>query len=73
MLTQAEIDQLVRSGRYMTFIMGVRFLTDYLQGDVYYKTKHPKHNLQRVRAQFQLIKCMESAEVDMGKVVERFI
>ena len=39
----------------MTFEVGIRFLADYLNGDVYFKTKYPQHNLDRARNQFHLV------------------
>ena len=51
-LTKAEKQHLVFSGKLMTFEQGVRFLTDYLQGDTYYKVSHGEHNLRRCRTQF---------------------
>lgn len=54
-LTHEELLSLPLAGAYMAFIMGVRFLTDYLNGDVYYKIKYPEHN--RVRARCQLHVC----------------
>ena len=59
-LTEAETDTLVYAGLLFPFIMGVRFLTDYLDGDVYYKIKHKEHNLVRARAQFRLAQDGES-------------
>ncbi len=53
-LSETEIAHLARSGAYMAYIMGVRFLTDYLAGDVYYKISHPGHNLLRARNQLRL-------------------
>jgi hypothetical protein len=53
-LNKPEVDTLVYAGLLFPFIMGVRFLTDYLDGDVYYKIKHQEHNLVRARAQFKL-------------------
>jgi hypothetical protein len=53
-LSKTEMDTLVYAGLLFPFIMGVRFLTDYLDGDVYYKTRHPGHNLVRARTQFRL-------------------
>jgi serine/threonine protein kinase len=44
---------------YMTFIIGLRFLTDYLNGDVYYRVHYPEHNLVRARVQFKLLEEME--------------
>jgi len=43
----------------MTYIMGIRFLADYLNGDVYYKIAFPEHNIVRSRVQQKLIQCME--------------
>jgi hypothetical protein len=58
-LKSIEIEHLAFSAKFLTFMQGLRFLTDYLEGDVYYKTLHPKHNLQRTRAQFKLFQDME--------------
>ncbi|MBP5510327.1 MAG: aminoglycoside phosphotransferase family protein [Kiritimatiellae bacterium] len=58
-LTQAEKDNLAFSGRLITFTIGVRFLTDYLAGDVYFKTHRPGHNLDRARNQFKMVESQE--------------
>ena len=58
-LTQTEIDQLAFSAKLMTFECGMRFLTDYLTGDTYFKTAYPEHNLVRARNQFALVADME--------------
>ena len=58
-LTQTEIDQLAFSAQLMTFECGMRFLTDYLNGDTYFKTAYPEHNLVRARNQFALVADME--------------
>jgi len=58
-LTQTETLLLAESGRATTQIMAVRFLTDYLNGDVYYHTEHPTHNLDRARTQIALIQDMD--------------
>lgn len=71
-LTAEEIAYLPLSARYMTFIMGVRMLTDYLAGDTYYKTAYPTHNLDRARNQFWLIEQMEVQHEAMEEVVRRF-
>jgi N-acetylhexosamine 1-kinase len=55
----------------MTFIMGIRFLADYLNGDVYYKTKHPRHNLDRSKVQKKLIESMENRESEMKALIEQ--
>jgi Ser/Thr protein kinase RdoA (MazF antagonist) len=53
-LTRAEAVQLSFAGWLMTFEVGIRFLTDYLEGDVYFKVHRPGHNLDRCRTQFAL-------------------
>lgn len=55
-LSQTEMQYLAVSIVEMTFIMGIRFLTDYLSNDIYYKTTHETHNLERANNQIQLIK-----------------
>jgi hypothetical protein len=57
-LNRAETDNLALSCQYMTFIMGLRFLTDYIKGDIYYATSYPEQNLRRCRAQFRLMQSM---------------
>jgi hypothetical protein len=57
-LDPVEIEYLAFSSQYMTFIMGLRFLTDYIAGDVYYSIHYPEQNLRRCRAQFRLMQCM---------------
>lgn len=54
-LNQAEIDNLPISGAVITYEMGLRFLTDYLEDDVFYKTSHSEQNLHRTRVQFKII------------------
>ena len=58
-LTEAEKRYLPYSGCLITFEQVLRFLMDYIDGDVYYKTSAPDHNLVRTRAQYQLLKSME--------------
>lgn len=57
-LTAGERRHLVVAGRVITLTMGVRFLTDYLEGDRYYRVGHPEHNLDRCRTQFRLLTSM---------------
>lgn len=70
MLNAAEKDHLVFSGTLITFEQGLRFLTDYLQGDVYYKTHREGHNLDRCRVQFKMVESMAEHEDEMRRVVE---
>lgn len=68
-LTEAEIDNLAFSARFMTFIIGLRFLTDFLDGDTYFRTSYPGHNLVRARVQFRLIEAMERNAKRMHEIV----
>lgn len=70
-LTPDEVKSLAFSGKLLTFIMGLRFLTDYIDGDIYYKTNHSQHNIQRTRAQFQLLRKMEENYHLKKDIVER--
>ncbi len=54
-ITDLEKKYLPLGAKTMTFIMALRFLTDYLNGNIYYKTKYPEHNLDRSKNQFKLI------------------
>lgn len=58
-LTQAELALIGESGRSMTQIMAVRFLTDYLKKDIYYRIERKEHNLDRARTQIALIQSMD--------------
>ena len=55
-LTEKEIELLPFGVKLLTAEVAMRFLTDYIEGDVYFKISHPEHNLQRARAQIQLYK-----------------
>lgn len=57
----------------MTFIIGLRFLTDYLDGDTYFRTHYPEHNLVRARVQFRLIEQMERNAEEMQQIVLRSV
>ncbi|MFH1159545.1 MAG: aminoglycoside phosphotransferase family protein [bacterium] len=71
-LTQIEIDHLAFSARFMTFIIGLRFLTDHINGDTYYKIRFPGHNLQRARSQFRLLSEMEKQSGRMEQIIKAF-
>lgn len=68
-ITKKEVEHLAGSASYITFIMGLRFLTDFLNNDVYFSTHHPAHNLIRTRAQFRLLECMEAHFTQMNDLV----
>lgn len=68
-LLPIEIENLALSARFMTFIIGLRFLTDYLDGDHYFKTSSPDHNLRRAKAQFKLLQTMEEQYGKMQEII----
>ena len=68
-ITECEVNHLVDSAILMTFECGMRFLTDYLDGDHYFKTKYDNHNLVRCRTQFHLVKQM----IEQKDVVEEIV
>ncbi|MBN2814231.1 MAG: aminoglycoside phosphotransferase family protein [Bacteroidales bacterium] len=69
MLTDMEKEYLALSARVMTYMQVLRFLTDYLNGDVYYRIHHPGHNLQRSRAQLALLLSMEKHYAQMQRII----
>ena len=68
-LTRCELENLPLGAMVMTFEVGLRFLTDYLDGDVYFRTEYPEHNLVRARAQFKLLSDMEDKRNQMNRIV----
>lgn len=69
-LNKYEIENLVFSGILITFTIGIRFLADYLAGDVYFKTAYEDHNLVRARTQFKMIKSIEDQREEFEKIIE---
>ena len=68
-LTVAEVENLAFAAKLMTYECGVRFLTDYLDGDVYFKTAYENHNLVRARNQFKLVYEIEKNMDKMNEIV----
>ena len=68
-LTQLEKHYLAFSAKLMTLECGMRFLTDYLNGNIYFKTKYDKHNLIRARNQFKLVEDIEGKLDEMNRIV----
>jgi len=68
-LSPLETDNLVFSGKLITFEIGIRFLADYLNGDIYFSTERENHNLDRARVQFKMVESMEEQEEEMQKIV----
>lgn len=72
-LNAEEIDQLAFSGKLLTLECGIRFLTDYLLGDPYFKIKRPEHNLDRCRNQFAFVRVLEQEMPALEEVVARVV
>lgn len=70
-LTDKELDNLVFSAKLLSLECGVRFLTDYLNGDTYFKTDYPEHNLVRCRTQFKLVRDIEKKSSVLEAIVDR--
>ena len=68
-LTNAEKQHLAFSGKLITLEVGIRFLTDHLAGDTYFKVHREGHNLDRCRTQFKLVESIERQEEKMGRLV----
>lgn len=68
-MTASEKEWLAFSAHYITFEQVLRFLMDYIDGDTYYKTAYPTHNLVRTRAQYRLLQSMEEQYDKMREIV----
>lgn len=69
-LTKKEIEMMPMGAKLMTFECGIRFLADYLQGDIYFKTGRAKQNLDRCRTQFKLVADMEQKMEKMHQSIQ---
>ena len=70
-LTPAEKSFLPLAGKLITFETGLRFLTDFLAGDTYFKVQRAGHNLDRCRRQFKLVESISEQEAAMHQLVEK--
>jgi Ser/Thr protein kinase RdoA (MazF antagonist) len=70
-LNQVEKDYLPFAPKLITYTIALRFLTDYLDGDHYFKIHHEHHNLQRTRAQFKLVESMEEQYDEMRTIINK--
>jgi hypothetical protein len=70
-LTRSEKSYIAFSGKLITFEIGIRFLTDFLSGDTYFRIHRPGHNLDRCRTQFKLVQSIERQEEAMQGYVDR--
>ena len=72
-LTKKEMEMLPFSGILITYEIGLRFLADFLDGDVYFRTARPNHNLDRCRTQFTLVQRLMEKETELNSVVKEFM
>ncbi|SEM91955.1 Ser/Thr protein kinase RdoA involved in Cpx stress response, MazF antagonist [bacterium A37T11] len=68
-LVRAEIESLLHGVFLLPYMQAVRFLTDYLEGDIYFKTEHGAHNLQRTRAQLRLLFELEAHRSELEQII----
>jgi Ser/Thr protein kinase RdoA (MazF antagonist) len=68
-LTENDYEYLYDAIRLLAFELGLRFLTDHLEGNVYFKAKHPEHNLARALVQFKLTESIESQETAIRTII----
>jgi hypothetical protein len=73
MLNPVEKKYLALSARALTYMQALRFLIDYLNGDIYYHINHDNHNLQRTRAQIKLMMSMEENYEEMQSIISRLV
>ena len=71
-LTKKEIQMLPMGAKVMSFECGMRFLADYLDGDIYFKTHRPDQNLDRCRTQFKLVADMEKKWDIMQEIIKKY-
>jgi hypothetical protein len=69
-LSPLERSLLPTGARVITFEQAVRFLTDHLEGDPYYRVTHPGHNLERARTQLRLLELLEEHDAELQRIVE---
>lgn len=72
-LSPTEIKLLPYGGRLLTYMQTVRFLADYLNGDIYYKIDYPEHNLDRSIAQFEFLKRLEEKTSEMDQFMNQWL
>ncbi len=71
-LSRREVDLLAFSAKLITFEIGIRFLADFLDGDVYFRVHRAGHNLDRARTQFKMVAEMEQNAGKMQAIVDRY-
>jgi Ser/Thr protein kinase RdoA (MazF antagonist) len=71
-LVPAELEHLDFAPRFMTFLIGLRFLTDHLEEDTYYRISYPEHNLVRARVQFRMVEEMERSAASLRTIIHKY-
>jgi hypothetical protein len=71
-LSDGEKENLLFGGKIMLLMIGIRFLTDFLEGDHYFKTSRKGHNLDRAKNQFALLKQLEDREKELQQIVKKY-
>ena len=72
-LTKEEIALFPEAGMLMTYECGIRFLTDFLNGDTYFKISYPNHNLVRAKDQFALVEDMKKKLPQMRELIKEYL
>ena len=68
-LNPVERAHLAFSAKLISYEIGMRFLTDHLEGDVYFRIRRPNHNLERASTQFALVRSIEENLKEMNRIV----
>ena len=71
-MTEAEKVHIVDGAKYMIFIIGIRFLADYFNNDIYFKTSYPEENYIRARNQFVLLQRLEDKEAELRTIARKY-
>ncbi|MDO5607947.1 MAG: phosphotransferase [Capnocytophaga sp.] len=71
-MTETEKKMILDGAKYMIFIIGVRFLTDYFNNDIYFKTHFPEENFIRARNQFVLLQRLEEKETELRAITQKY-
>jgi len=72
LLTEDEVNSLVLGAKIIVYEQAIRFLTDYISGDVYYKVEYDLHNLNRAKNQFALLASIEEQTSEMEKTIRKY-
>ncbi|ATL47638.1 aminoglycoside phosphotransferase [Chitinophaga caeni] len=72
-LSQIEKDHLFYAGKFMIYMQGIRFLTDYLNGDIYYPIKYAEHNYDRAKNQLTLLQALVAKEGKLQSIIDKYL